>query len=463
MRKRKVKLLPAFFVFAVLFTLCCYIKYTDIKIKALTVKTDAYCRVYEDTRESSESVTLIQYAAPFSYGLQYPRTEQDYVDERIIQIVNKIRADFDEKYRHQKISRSSDNTLLLSYETYIFSVSHISVVFFETHEIDGVSSPAMVHVYHFDLRQNEEQSADDLIYKGFRESASAYAQNYFQETEPYSGRLVKDYRDILATDSGLFDHFVLTHDDILFFIDSGKILSDGNGLIRLAIPYEDMQPKPADYKRKTSREIDPGKPMVALTFDDGPVPVYTNSILDTLEEYDVTATFFDVGQQMEKYPSVSRLEYASGCEVGSHSYSHGNFLDLSDTEIKKDVADTFEIFYKVLGTEPAYFRPPYGSYDDRTERLVSLPFVLWSLDTRDWESRNAEAVMKVIKDTGNLDGHIILMHSIHESSAKATAMLVPYLLEEGYQLVTVSQMIELRGGESPYSYFYAPNSVSDNP
>ncbi len=71
--------------------------------------------------------------------------------------------------------------------------------------------------------------------------------------------------------------------------------------------------------------------------------------------------------------------------------------------------------------------------------------------------------MKVIKDTGNLDGHIILMHSIHESSAKAAAMLVPYLLEEGHQLVTVSQMIELRGGESPYSYFCSPNSVSNNP
>lgn len=459
MRKRKS--FPVLLTMSILIALRYYVKYTDTGIRTLTEKTNRYCKSFEESREGVEPVTVIHFASPFSYGLQYPQTGQEDIDNRIIQIVEQIRNEFDAKYLPDKKTpgfyhSSGDTVLLLSYEAYIFSVSHLSLVFFETHEINGICSPTRIHIYHFDLRQKEEQNAEDLMYKGFRETASEYAQDYFQKNDVYSEELYKNYTDILSADSGLFERFALTHSGILFFIDPNVILPDSYGLTRLLISYEDMQPKRAAQvtdKDNPSQEIDPQKPMVALTFDDGPNPVFTNAILDTLEENHVTATFFDLGQEMEKYPSVSQREYALGFEIGSHSYSHANFSKLSDTEIEKDVKDTSAIFRKILGQKPTCFRPPYGSFDERVKSLIPMPFVLWSLDTRDWESRNAEAVLKVIKDTDNLDGHIILMHGIYESTAKATAMLIPYLLDEGYQLVTVSQMMDFRGDEPSLSYF----------
>lgn len=447
--------------FLFLLLLSCYVKYINIKIDNLQEKTHTYCKAYADAQNVGEPITVTQCDAPFSYGLQYPQTGQEKIDERIVQIVNDIRSAFNDKYLHSDGCLSADTTLLLSYETYTFSDSHISLIFYETHIINNVFSPTKVYAYHFDIRQNEEQLADDLMYKNFRECASRYAQKYFQETVPYKNALLKNYNESLLPEKGLFDCFALTFEGVLFFINPNIILPDSYGVIRLLVPYEEIQPSISNYddEPKNSQKIDPKKPMVALTFDDGPNPVYTNLILDVLEEYDVSASFFDLGFLVESYPYVSRREAALGCEVGSHSYDHKNLSELSDDQIEQDVMDTSRVFCKVLGQEPSLFRPPYGNRDQRIANLIPMPLILWSVDTLDWKSRNANTVMELVKDAGNLDGKVILMHSIHESSAEATKMLVPYLLEENYQLVTVSQMIELRHGDTPqnnriYGYDY---------
>ncbi|MCI9127778.1 MAG: polysaccharide deacetylase family protein [Eubacterium sp.] len=459
---RKLRFLSPFITLIFLLLLSCYTKYIDTKIENIKEETHTYCQTYADNQKTGEPVTVIQCDAPFSYGLQYPQTGQTKIDERIVEIVNEIRAAFDEKYLHSSnifsSSLSANATLLLCYETYIFSTSHMSLILYETHEINNSISSTSVHAYHFDLRQDDEQMAEDLMYKNFRECASNYAQTYFQESDLYKNSVFENHRKSLLPENGPFDCFALTSEGVLFFIEPNVILPNDYGVIRLLVPYEEMQP--SIEKKKTSHKIDPTKPMVALTFDDGPHPVYTNLILDVLEEYDVPATFFDLGYLIERYPYVSRREVASGCEVGSHSYDHKNFSELSDDQIKADVKDTSEVFRSVLEQEPSLFRPPYGNNDPRLENLIPMPLILWSVDTLDWKSRNADKVMELIKNAGNLDGKVILMHSIHESSVEATKMLVPYLLEEKYQLVTVSQMIELGHGDTPengkiydYSYF----------
>lgn len=423
-------------------------KYINIREKQLKARAQNYCSSFECSRDFGKPVTIIKCASSFSYVLQYPCTGQDEIDQRIIQIVDSIRTAFDNTYfQSQNASNyrehSADITLLLSYETYIFAVSHLSVIFFETHEQNGgASAVSKIHAYHFDLRQKEEQPSERLIYRGFRESASLYAQHFYQTA--YEKNLFENHKETLSANSGLFDCFALTWKGVLFFINPNTILPDSYSLLRLIVPYENMQPSnstPARAKISLPQTVIPQKPMVALTFDDGPNPIYTNSILDILEEYGVTATFFDVGTQMEQFPSVSQRELLLHCEVGSHSYRHDDFLKLHDSEIKKDIDRTSAVFRKVLGQEPRLFRPPYGHCDSRIKQLVRMPCIHWSLDTRDWESRNAKAIMEKIKNAGNLDGKVILMHSIYEASARATSMLIPYLTNEGYQLVTVSQLI----------------------
>ena len=132
---------------------------------------------------------------------------------------------------------------------------------------------------------------------------------------------------------------------------------------------------------------------------------------------------------------------------------------ITDAELIADVQKTDAVFQKVLGRSPDSFRPPYGNCDDHAKTLIPMPIYLWSVDTLDWKSRNANAVMDEVKKIGDLDGKVILLHGIYASTAEATAMLVPYLQEQGYELVTVSELVEAKHGDKPenskiYGYHY---------
>lgn len=208
----------------------------------------------------------------------------------------------------------------------------------------------------------------------------------------------------------------------------------------------------------SGREIDPSKPMVAITFDDGPSRRGTERILDTLEKYGVVATFFDVGKNVEAYPDIVRREVALGCEVGSHSYSHPNFNKISASELRSELAKADKAFEDVLGYVPVLIRPPYGSCSKDVAATINQAVVTWSVDTLDWDTRNADKIVKSVTSAGNLDRKCILMHGIYNETADAVERIIPYLLDEGYQLVTVSELIIYGKGDDIIAgnrYFYS--------
>ena len=194
-----------------------------------------------------------------------------------------------------------------------------------------------------------------------------------------------------------------------------------------------------------SKNIDSSKPMVALTFDDGPNPSSSNRILDILVKYNVTATFFDLGSLVEAYPDVVKREEAVGCEVGSHTYSHLNLNNLSADGVIDEINKSKKAFEKVLGHDVTLMRPPYGNANDIVKANTPYPIINWNVDTLDWKSKNKDAVVNEVRKIGNLDGKIILMHSIYETTADAVEVIVPELLNDGYQLVTVSQLAKYKG------------------
>ncbi len=189
--------------------------------------------------------------------------------------------------------------------------------------------------------------------------------------------------------------------------------------------------------------IDPSKPMVVLTFDDGPNNTSTVKILNTLEKYNVKATFFDQGNKMLKYPEIAKREARIG-EVGTHTYSHSNLNKLSEEKIKREIELSKETFKKVMGYEPKLFRAPYGNSNSKVLKYIDMPVIYWTIDTLDWKTLNVNAIMSKV-DKRNLDGKIILLHSVHSSTAAAVEVMVPYLLDAGYQLVTVSELAQYRG------------------
>ena len=216
---------------------------------------------------------------------------------------------------------------------------------------------------------------------------------------------------------------------------------------------------PVEPLPETQRVVDPTRPMLALTFDDGPHAVYTDQILDILEKNGAVATFFEVARNLPKAPDAVRRAVDLGCEIGSHSYRHANLGKMDQAAQQADQAAADAIFQEVLGTTPTLLRPPYGSMNKTLKTTCGRSIVTWSIDTEDWLSKDADKVVASVQNAGNLDGQVILLHSIYGSTVEATEFLVPWLLEQGYQLVTISELIQLRFGDQvepnrSYNYDY---------
>ncbi len=201
-----------------------------------------------------------------------------------------------------------------------------------------------------------------------------------------------------------------------------------------------------DVNIRGNSEIDPNKPMVALTFDDGPNPSSTRQILKTLQKYNVRATFFDLGNLMKAYPDTVKMEEEAGCEVASHTYSHKNLNKLSAEEVAVEQTKTEEQMQEILGHKSNLIRPPYGNASNTVRDVFqNYGLIGWDIDTLDWKSKNANAILSEIRKFSDYDGRIVLMHSIYPTTADAVETIVPELLNKGYQLVTVSEMIKYKG------------------
>ena len=216
---------------------------------------------------------------------------------------------------------------------------------------------------------------------------------------------------------------------------------------------------PAQPEKPYVRVIDPSKPMVALTFDDGPDGTCSGQILDILEEHHALATFFEVGRNVAACPEPVARMAEMGCEIGSHSNAHKDLSKLRKSALLRDLDTADEAFAAAGVPVPTLVRPPYGAVNKTVKSTTGRAMVTWTVDTEDWRSRDAQAVISYVQNYGDLDGEIVLMHSIYESTVEATAVLVPWLQEQGYQLVTVTELLAYYYGELPqpdhfYGYTY---------
>ena len=192
------------------------------------------------------------------------------------------------------------------------------------------------------------------------------------------------------------------------------------------------------------RKIDKNKKMVALTYDDGP-SIYTPRILKTLKENNSVATFFVVGNRVPMYSDTVKKAYDMGCEIGNHTYEHKSLPNLSETEVKRQISKTNKEVKKAIGEKPVIMRPTGGATNTNIKKWVGMPSIIWSVDTLDWKTRNAQSTKNAVLNHVR-DGDIVLMHDLYESTAKASQTIIPALVERGYQLVTVSELAECRGG-----------------
>lgn len=196
---------------------------------------------------------------------------------------------------------------------------------------------------------------------------------------------------------------------------------------------------------KKANLIDPDKPMVAMTFDDGPGG-YSKELADLFAKYNGRATFFVLGSLVPHYEEELQYVYSKGHEVGSHTMNHKNLNLLSRAGVEKEVNDAREAIYDAIGAYPTVTRTPYGNANATVMEVLDGPMIHWSVDTLDWSSRDAQKIaQKILRNTD--DGDIVLMHEIYGFTYKAVKDTIDDLAKKGYQFVTVSELLQYNGIE----------------
>ena len=188
-----------------------------------------------------------------------------------------------------------------------------------------------------------------------------------------------------------------------------------------------------------------GEKYVALTFDDGPSGRFTQQLLDGLLERRVKATFLLCGYRMEQFPELTQRIFCEGHEIGYHGYSHKNMQEMSRRAIAQEIIDSQDLLPE--DCEPAFLRPPGGCCSDGVRQVAEvrlLSILGWSVDPRDWATRDAGAITAMVVDNVR-DGDVILLHDMTDSSVEAALEIVDRLKAQGFRFVTVTELARLKG------------------
>lgn len=210
----------------------------------------------------------------------------------------------------------------------------------------------------------------------------------------------------------------------------------------------------SDNKSNNSDKIK--KKYVALTFDDGPSG-FTKEIIDLLKKYEYNATFFVLGNKLNvDYTDILKESINNGNEIGVHGFSHKSFTRLKTEALEEEITKSKKYVYNLTKYMPNLVRPPYGNINNNIRNLNFGPYILWNNDTLDWKLRDAKKIYERLINSIE-ENNIILMHDTYLTTYKALELILPYLKENNYEVVTVSTLFSKNGKtlENNKSYRYA--------
>ncbi|MCL1988742.1 MAG: polysaccharide deacetylase family protein [Firmicutes bacterium] len=355
--------------------------------------------------------------------------------------------------------RTTDSSIMgelnIQFDSYLLENSPFaSVVLKGALNVDTAETANIIRTFNLNLESETFLETWDIF---DRSQAEYILQNLSQRLVIARPELSTRLPTLNVSNVSLLENVAIGNNGIHVILELSEVVAGYFGTLEVIIPYADIysallidvgisseqQPVIAGVA-----EIDPSRPMVALTFDDGP-SMYTPQILDILERYEVNATFFVIGNLVERRIDVVRRASESGSDVFGHSWDHSDLTRLSTAAMRQQLLDTANIIERATGVYPYSFRPTYGRVNNDVLNIAQeLDFSMfnWSIDTEDWKSRNADAIYQhVIDRVTNSD--IILFHDLYSSTVEAIEMLVPELLARGYQLVTISELMHYSGVE----------------
>jgi peptidoglycan-N-acetylglucosamine deacetylase len=198
---------------------------------------------------------------------------------------------------------------------------------------------------------------------------------------------------------------------------------------------------------------------IALTFDDGPSPGITDVVLKELAKRSVTATFFMIGNKVERYATLAKEVSAAGHEIGNHSYTHPALSSLSAEKVDAEIQKTQDVIANVTGKAPVWFRPPYGAFrkdQGYIPRSKSLGVAYWSVDPRDWAKPGVSTIVSRVTSATN-PGSIVLLHDLHTQTRDAVGSILDNLMESSFSFTPLSGFLGAPYGPA-YNAALAKNS-----
>lgn len=400
-----------------------------------------FCGCIKKNTYNYQIKTIIEENTNTLIAINYPTSNIKKIDKSIEKYVNNTYNDFLKQY-NEITFLNKKHELNIDYTYYNIANKYISVVLFKhISSSDNNLNINEIYNYVYNIKEKTQIKFKDIINENDKNIkdliVNLLLENY--------GSII-DMNKLINID---YDNikFSISNDFITIFFDNSIVSSDYKEIIKIEIPIiyfnklsnlEKNEIETIQYNEPIINYIDISKPMVALTFDDGP-SIYTEEILETLKQYNSNATFFVLGNKIDAHNSTIIKMYQNGNEIGNHSYNHRCLTKLSKIEQVEQINKTQELIKKYTNFTPIYLRPTYGSVNKALRNNTNLDIVLWNIDTRDWKYKDVNKIVdNALKNVK--DGSIILMHDTHKRTSDAVKIIIPKLIENGYQLVTISEL-----------------------
>ena len=357
-----------------------------------------------------------------------------------IEVLDKAILNYQDTQLFTNLDASEKYYIMVDYESMKVADRFTSVTFHQK-VVDG-KDQVLAHkdtTYNYDEQQNKLMEISDVLRRDYlnliREKAAA--SDMKQEISSS-----KDCQSFIVGASSIrvyFDNDVTKKVDIAYEADKSYIAIQDTKIPSLYQEKEVLQ--------AAQPEVDKSKKLIAFTFDDGPHYANTELIMKEFEKYNGRATFFMLGQCVEQNPEVVKEVARRGFELGNHSWDHSDQLGsrnypLTKQETIDEIYNTQDAIYRLTGYDPKYFRPPYGAVNELMLDVNQLGYGFWDVDSRDWESRDAEIIKNTVIKYTEAGNAVILLHDIHDFSMESIKKILPVLHELGYQFVTYSTLME---------------------
>lgn len=403
-------------------------------------------------REYGEETSYIQMEGEIMAHILYPQSGVAALDTAIQNWVDETVA----IYHHESKGSSEDGDnaeLLVDYSSYLVN-EHLAGV-----KLTGMyDKPYLAHPVDLTVSFNVNLATGKLLTLEeclLTDGEAALRNKVIADAEI----------DENNVDEYLLRNWVLTSDGIEIMLNRGDYLPMSAGSVTLFYSYEELDgifafpqtdlveeteqndvDKVLPENNAQTSKIDPDKPMLALTFDDGPSS-NTDRLLNAFATHGGKGTFYVVGNMVDSRPETLKRMATEGHEIAGHSWNHRQLTKLDNEELTAQFMNTRAKIYDITGIDPVTMRPPYGAYNDTVKakaKELGISMIYWSVDTLDWKYKNADTVYNAVMN-GAKDGAIILCHDLHKTTVDAMERAIPDLIAQGYQLVTVSELLTYNG------------------